>query len=127
MLPGQSGKIVATAKAVPTLTTLLGDERISQAARHALEAIPGPEASAALRSVLATTSGLLKAGVQLHAFPKDVMLAARQTAFEMYEDEARKNAVFKRIYTEWKKFALASDQWFKVAESPYANFMHYVK
>jgi len=70
---------------------------------------------------------LLKAGVQLHAFPKDVMLAARKTAFEMYEEEARKNAVFKRIYTEWKKFALASDQWFKVAESPYANFMHYVK
>jgi TRAP-type mannitol/chloroaromatic compound transport system substrate-binding protein len=55
------------------------------------------------------------------------MLAARKTAFEMYEEEARKNAVFKRIYTEWKKFALASDQWFKVAESPYANFMHYVK
>jgi TRAP-type mannitol/chloroaromatic compound transport system substrate-binding protein len=70
---------------------------------------------------------LLKQGVQLHAFPKDVMLAARKTAFEMYEEEARKNAVFKRIYTEWKKFALASDQWFKVAESPYANFMHYVK
>jgi TRAP-type mannitol/chloroaromatic compound transport system substrate-binding protein len=55
------------------------------------------------------------------------MLAARKTAFEMYEEEARKNAVFRRIYVEWKKFAAASDQWFKVAESSYANFMHYVK
>jgi len=70
---------------------------------------------------------LLKQGVQLHAFPKDVMLAARKLSFEMYEEEARKNAVFRRIYVEWKKFAAASDQWFKVAESPYANFMHYVK
>ncbi|MCK7578050.1 MAG: TRAP transporter substrate-binding protein DctP [Chromatiales bacterium] len=33
---------------------------------------------------------LLKAGVQLHAFPKDVMLAARKAAFEMFEAEARR-------------------------------------
>ena len=70
---------------------------------------------------------LLKQGVQLHAFPKDVMLAARKASSELYEEEARKNAVFRRIYVEWKKFAAASDQWFKVAESPYANFMYYVK
>ena len=70
---------------------------------------------------------LLRQGVKLHAFPKDVMLAARKTAFEMYEDEARKNATFRRIYVEWKKFAAASDQWFKVAGSSYANFTHYVK
>jgi TRAP-type mannitol/chloroaromatic compound transport system substrate-binding protein len=70
---------------------------------------------------------LLKQGVKLHAFPKDVMLAARKMAFEMYEEEAHKNATFRRIYVEWKKFAVASDQWFKVAESSYANFMHYVK
>ena len=70
---------------------------------------------------------LLRQGVKLHAFPKDVMLAARKTAFEMYEEEARQNATFRRIYVEWKKFAAAGDQWFKVAESSYANFMHYVK
>ena len=70
---------------------------------------------------------LLKQGVKLHAFPKDVMLAARKASFELYEEEARKNATFRRIYVEWKKFAAASDQWFKVAESSYANFMHYVK
>jgi TRAP-type mannitol/chloroaromatic compound transport system substrate-binding protein len=70
---------------------------------------------------------LLKQGVKLHAFPKDFMLAAHKMAFEMYEEEARKNAAFRRIYVEWKKFAAASGQWFKVAESSYANFMHYVK
>ena len=56
---------------------------------------------------------LLKQGVKLHAFPKDVMLAACKASFELYEEEARKNATFRRIYVEWKKFAAASDQWFK--------------
>jgi TRAP-type mannitol/chloroaromatic compound transport system substrate-binding protein len=70
---------------------------------------------------------LLKAGVKLHAFPKDVMLAARQAALELYDDEARKNPVFRRIYAEWKKFAAASDQWLKVAEASYENFRYYVK
>ena len=45
---------------------------------------------------------LLKAGVKLHAFPKDVMLAACKASFELYEEEARKNATFRRIYVEWK-------------------------
>ena len=52
---------------------------------------------------------------------------ARKAAFEMYEAEARRNAAFRRIYTDWKKFADASNQWLKVAEAPYANFLYYVK
>jgi len=70
---------------------------------------------------------LLKAGVKLHAFPKDMMLAARKIAFEMYDAEARKNPAFKRLYTDWKKYADASNQWLKVAEAAYANFLYYVK
>jgi len=70
---------------------------------------------------------LLKAGVKLHAFPKDMMLAARKIAFEMYESEARKNPAFKRLYTDWRKYADASNQWLKVAEAAYANFLYYVK
>ncbi len=54
---------VGTAKAVPALAALLTDERTSQAARHALESLPGPEAGAALQQALGKTSGLLKAGV----------------------------------------------------------------
>jgi TRAP-type mannitol/chloroaromatic compound transport system substrate-binding protein len=70
---------------------------------------------------------LLKQGVKLHAFPKDVMIAARKAAVELYEQEARRNPAFRRIYGEWKKFADATNQWFKVAEAPYANFLYYVK
>lgn len=48
---------------VPAAAALLGDAVQSHLARLALEAIPGPEASQALRDALATTSGALKAGV----------------------------------------------------------------
>jgi HEAT repeat protein len=56
-------RIIGTASAVPALGTLLTDQRASQAARHALEGLPYPEAGAALRNSLTKTSGLLKAGV----------------------------------------------------------------
>ena len=59
----QKLRLVGTARAVPALAALLNDERVSQAARFALEALPGPEADAALREALDRTAGLLQAGV----------------------------------------------------------------
>jgi HEAT repeat protein len=56
-------KIIGTARSVPALAALLGEERISHAARNALETMPGPEAGAALRKALGQTSGLIKAGL----------------------------------------------------------------
>ncbi len=70
---------------------------------------------------------LLRAGVQLRPYPKEVMLAARKEAFALYEEEAARNPDFRRIYTEWKKFRDTALQWFKVSEAPYANFLYYVK
>lgn len=70
---------------------------------------------------------LVQQGVKLHAFPKDVMLAARRAAFEIFDEEAAKNPAFRTIYTEWKKFRDSEIQWFKVAEAPYQNFLYYVK
>jgi len=59
----QKLRVIGTAKAVPALAALLGQERISHAARYALEAMPCPEAGDALRAALATTAGLVKAGI----------------------------------------------------------------
>jgi len=70
---------------------------------------------------------LVKQGVKLHPFPQDVMVAARQEAFKMYEEEAARNPAFKRIYGEWNKFREASMQWMKLAEASYANFLYYTK
>lgn len=54
---------VGTVAAVPALKPLLMDERVSQAARFALEGIAAPEAAAALRDALGKTSGLLQVGI----------------------------------------------------------------
>ncbi len=70
---------------------------------------------------------LVQQGVKIHAFPKDVMLAARRAAFEIFDEEAAKNPAFKTIYIDWKKFRDSEIQWFKVAEAPYQNFLYYVK
>jgi TRAP-type mannitol/chloroaromatic compound transport system substrate-binding protein len=73
----------------------------------------------------AALTRLLRQGVKLHAFPEDIMVAARRIAFEIYEEETKKNAAFRKIYTDWKQFRDTSFQWFKVAEAPYANFVYY--
>ena len=75
----------------------------------------------------AALARLARQGVRLHAFPKDVMVAARKAAFALYDEEAARNPAFKRIYLEWKKFRDASIQWFRVAEAAYANFLYYEK
>ena len=52
-----------TLKSVPALVACLSDEKLSHAARLALAAMPFPEAKAALRDALGTTSGVNKAGI----------------------------------------------------------------
>lgn len=56
-------RVVGTEKCVPALATLLGEERISHAARYALEGLPFPEAVTAMRQALGSTSGAIKAGL----------------------------------------------------------------
>jgi HEAT repeat protein len=59
----QQLRIYGTFQSVPALAALLGEERVGHAARYALEGIPGPEATAALREALTKTTGLIKAGI----------------------------------------------------------------
>lgn len=56
-------RLVGTAASVSALSALLTHDALSHAARHALEAIPGPEADAAMRDALGRTIGLLRAGI----------------------------------------------------------------
>jgi hypothetical protein len=55
--------LVGTAKCVAALAGLVRDPATAESARFALEAIPGPEASAALREALPRLSGPAKAGL----------------------------------------------------------------
>jgi hypothetical protein len=55
--------LVSTSKSVTALAPLLKDPKSADAARYALEAIPGPEVDAALRDALGSLSGNPKAGL----------------------------------------------------------------
>ncbi len=55
--------LVGSAKSVPVLAPLLRDPKTAEAARYALQPIPGPEAAAALREALGSLSGNAKAGL----------------------------------------------------------------
>jgi HEAT repeat protein len=56
-------KHVGTARCVPALAALLGDEQLSQSARYALEHMSCPEAGRALIKALAQTSGPTQVGI----------------------------------------------------------------
>lgn len=56
-------KFVGTDASVPTLSSMLGDDKHSHMARYALQSIPGDVASKALIDAVGALSGKLKAGV----------------------------------------------------------------
>ena len=51
------------------------------------------------------------------------MEACYKAANELYDEIARKNPKFKKIYEPWKKFRDDEFQWFRVAEQHFDNFM----
>ncbi|MER3444575.1 MAG: ABC transporter substrate-binding protein [Meiothermus sp.] len=65
---------------------------------------------------------LLKGGVKLRKFSNEILKAAQKAAFELYEEEAAKNASFKKIYTPWKKFRDESYRTMAVYELGYEQF-----
>jgi TRAP-type mannitol/chloroaromatic compound transport system substrate-binding protein len=65
---------------------------------------------------------LKAAGVQFHRYSDDIMEGAYKAATEMYDEEAAKNAKFKKIYEDWKKFRAEEAQWFALTESALDQF-----
>jgi TRAP-type mannitol/chloroaromatic compound transport system substrate-binding protein len=67
---------------------------------------------------------LVKNGVKLHQFSTDILKAAQQAAYELYEDEAGKNPAWKKMYEPWKKFRSDQFLWHRVQEFAYENFVY---
>jgi TRAP-type mannitol/chloroaromatic compound transport system substrate-binding protein len=65
---------------------------------------------------------LLKAGVRLRKWPAEVMKAAQKAAFDWYEEEAAKDATYRKVYAAFKKFREEQYRWFAVAELGYEQF-----
>ena len=51
------------------------------------------------------------------------MVAAFKEAMAFYDEISAKNENWKKVYTDFSKFRADQNMWFKVAESPFDNFM----
>jgi TRAP-type mannitol/chloroaromatic compound transport system substrate-binding protein len=71
----------------------------------------------------AALARLLKAGVKLNNFSKPIMDAAYAASTQVMEEEALKNAKFKKIYEPWKRFRQDQNMWASVAEAPMQNYL----
>jgi TRAP-type mannitol/chloroaromatic compound transport system substrate-binding protein len=66
---------------------------------------------------------LLAQGVQLRAFPPDVMEACYKSALDIYADLSKTNPMFKKLYDSLVAFRSDSLVWFQVAELSFDSFM----
>jgi TRAP-type mannitol/chloroaromatic compound transport system substrate-binding protein len=66
---------------------------------------------------------LIASGTELVAFGTDTLKAAEEAAFELYEENASKDATFKAVYTNWKGFRKTIFSWNRVNEISYADFV----
>ncbi len=65
---------------------------------------------------------LVAGGAQLRPFPREVMEACYKAAYELYDETAKANPKFAKIYEQWKKFRDEEYLWFRVAENSFDNF-----
>nr|WP_245817700.1 ABC transporter substrate-binding protein [Hydrococcus rivularis] len=66
---------------------------------------------------------LLASGTELVAFEAEILKAAKEAAFELYEENASKDATFKAVYTSWKGFRKTIFFWNRVNELSYDDFV----
>jgi TRAP-type mannitol/chloroaromatic compound transport system substrate-binding protein len=66
---------------------------------------------------------LLAQGVQLRAFPQDVMEASYKAALDIYADLSKTNPLFKKLYDSLVAFRGDSLVWLQVAELSFDSFM----
>ena len=71
----------------------------------------------------AALARLMKNGVKLHNFSKDILDEAFKMSTIVMEEEAAKNAKFKKIYEPWKRFRHDQNQWASVAEATMQNYL----
>ncbi len=71
----------------------------------------------------AALARLIKNGAKLNYFPKAIMDEAYKLSVAVMDEEAAKNAKFKKIYEPWKRFRQDQNTWASVAESQMQNYL----
>ncbi len=71
----------------------------------------------------AALARLLKGGAKLNYFSKPIMDEAFRLSTLLMEEEAAKNAKFKKVYDPWKRFRQDQNTWASVAEAQMQNYL----
>jgi TRAP-type mannitol/chloroaromatic compound transport system substrate-binding protein len=61
--------------------------------------------------------------IQVLPFPDEVLSAAEEAAFELYDSNAAENTDFASIYEHWNAFRQEVQPWFAVAETSYLDYV----
>jgi TRAP-type mannitol/chloroaromatic compound transport system substrate-binding protein len=67
---------------------------------------------------------LIANGTQLRYFSKPIMEACYKASRELYAEESAKNPKFKKIYGPWSEYLALQDEWMRVEEQQFDNFMY---
>ena len=67
---------------------------------------------------------LIASGVQLRTFSPEIMNAAYEAAFSLYDEIASKNQAFATIYAHMKKFMEENELYQRVADGVYDNYVY---
>jgi TRAP-type mannitol/chloroaromatic compound transport system substrate-binding protein len=67
---------------------------------------------------------LIAAGTQLRYFSRPIMEACFKASRELYAEESARNPKFKKIFDQWTPFLATEDEWFRVEEQQFDNFMY---
>jgi TRAP-type mannitol/chloroaromatic compound transport system substrate-binding protein len=70
----------------------------------------------------AALNRLIAGGTQLRRFSQEIMVAARNAANDLMEENAAADPDYRRVYDAWKPFREASFHWFGTSEKAYADF-----
>ncbi|BAY07675.1 TRAP transporter substrate-binding protein [Calothrix sp. NIES-2098] len=65
---------------------------------------------------------LKSAGTKLVPYSQEIMQAAQKISFEIFDENASKDASFKQVYEQWKAFRQNIFSWNRINELSYANF-----
>ncbi|HEY0490833.1 MAG TPA: TRAP transporter substrate-binding protein [Telluria sp.] len=71
----------------------------------------------------AALARLIKNGAKMHFFSRPILDAAYKFSNQVMEEEAAKNAKFRKIYTPWKRFRQDQNMWASVSEASMQNFL----
>lgn len=66
---------------------------------------------------------LIEGGTQLRTFSDDILQAARDASFALYDEFGQSDADFASIFTQWDAFRQGIQEWHSALETPYNVFV----